>query len=86
MEDYTNLLLSVLHPTPCMTISRYCVGISLSDSKMRDFNVNYWAEDANRGLLLSLLSNDWLTEDCIVVGCEVIEGSIQWAPTPSLKS
>jgi hypothetical protein len=61
-----------------MTINRYCLGISMDDSRMQGFEVNHWAEPENRQKLLSLLCEDWLTENCAVVGCEEIAGAVQW--------
>jgi hypothetical protein len=78
MNNYIHLLVSVIHPTYEMCISRYCLGISMSDARMRGFDVDAWAEPENRRRLLSLLCEDWLTENCAVVGCEEISGAVQW--------
>jgi len=50
----------------------------LDDTRLRDFDVDSWATPTNRQKILSLLCEDWLTEDCAVVGCEQIAGSVQW--------
>jgi hypothetical protein len=31
-----------------------------------------------RSRLLTLLCEDWLTDDCCVVACEQIAGAVQW--------
>jgi len=78
MCNYFTLLVTVIHPTLEMTLSRYCIGVSLDDPRMKDFNLEYWAEPGNRYLLRLLLCEDWLTKDCEVVGCEQIAGAVQW--------
>ena len=78
MKNYIHLLVSVVHPTREVMINRYCLGISLDDSRMRGFDLNHWAEPANRQRLLSLLCEDWLTDNCAIIGCEEIAGAVQW--------
>ena len=78
MSNYIHLLVSVIHPAYGMTISRYCLGISLDDSRMRTFDIDLWAEPEIRQLILSLLCEDWLSDGCTVVGCEEISGAVQW--------
>jgi hypothetical protein len=78
VSNYLHLLVSVFHPENDMTISRYCVGVSSDDPRMRNFNYYHWAEDDNRRTLMGLLCEDWLTDGCIIVGCEAIAGSVQW--------
>lgn len=78
MSNYIHLLVSVIHPAYAMTISRYCIGVSLDDPRMYGFEINYWAEPDNRARLRSLLCEDWLSEGCTVVGCEEISGAVQW--------
>jgi hypothetical protein len=78
MSSYVHLLVSVCHPTYDMTINRFCLGVSLHDSRMRDFDIDHWGTPQNRHRLLSLLCEDWLSEGCAVVGCEEISGAVQW--------
>jgi hypothetical protein len=78
MSNYIHLLVSVIHPAYAMTINRYCLGVSLDDPRMRNFNLDYWAEPDMRQLILSLLCEDWLTDGCAVVGCDPIAGAVQW--------
>jgi hypothetical protein len=78
MKRYIHLLVSVVHPTCEMSINRYCLGVSLDDSRMKDFDPDHWAEPTNRQRLLSLLCEDWLTDNCAIVGCEEISGAVQW--------
>jgi hypothetical protein len=78
MNSYVNLLVSVLHPTFNMTICRYCVGIDLNDPLMQHFDIDHWAAPEMRKILLSMLCDDWLSEDCCIIGCEQIAGSVQW--------
>lgn len=77
-NGYIHLLVSVIHPTYELTSNRYCVGISIYDPRMRRFNIDSWAEPRMRQLLLSLLCEEWLTDDCTIVGCEQIAGAVQW--------
>lgn len=86
MSTYAHLLVSVVHPEYEMCINRYCLGFSLDDPRARGFDVDRWAEPANRQKLLSLLCEDWLTDGCAVVGCEEISGAVQWENTSSKKS
>jgi len=78
MTNYFHLLVSVIHPVYAMTINRYCIGFSMDDSRMRNFDIDCWAEPENRQRLRSLLCEDWLTDDCCIVGCEEISGAVQW--------
>lgn len=78
MSNYIHLIVSVIHPAYAMTVNRYCVGFSLDEPRMREFNVDHWAEPENRRRLLSMLCEDWLTDGCEVVGCEEIAGAVQW--------
>jgi hypothetical protein len=78
MNNYIHLLVSVIHPAYAMTTNRYCLGISLDDSRMRNFDMDSWAEPEMRQLILSLLCEDWLTDGCTVVNCEQIAGAVQW--------
>ena len=78
MVNYITFLVSVVHPAYEMTINRYCVGVSLDDTRLRNFDIDHWAEPTNRQRILSLLCEDWLTENCAVVGFEQIAGAIQW--------
>jgi hypothetical protein len=78
MRNYLTLLVSVIHPSYEMTINRYCLGVLLDDTRLQDFDVDSWATPTNRQKILSLLCEDWLTEDCAVVDCEQIAGSVQW--------
>lgn len=78
MKPYIYLLVSVIHPEYEMTTNRYCVGFSLEDQRLRDFDIDCWAEPAQRRKILTLLCEDWLTEGCDVVGCEQIAGAVQW--------
>lgn len=78
MTNYIHLLVSVIHPTYEMTINRYCLSISMEDSRMRNFDIDQWAVPANREKILSLLCDDWLTDGCSVVSCEEIAGAVQW--------
>lgn len=78
MKPYVHLLVSVVHPECDMTINRYCLGFSLEDQRLRDFDLDRWAEPAQRRKILSLLCEDWLTDGCDVVGCEQIAGAVQW--------
>jgi len=78
MSNYVHLLVSVIHPAYEMTINRYCIGIDINDPLMRDFYIDCWAAPEMRSRLLSLLCEDWLTDDCAVISCEQIAGAIQW--------
>jgi hypothetical protein len=78
MKRYIHLVVSVVHPTCEMSINRYCLSVSLDDSRMKDFDPDRWAEPTNRQRLLSLLCEDWLTDNCAIVGCEEISGAVQW--------
>lgn len=78
MTDYVHLLVSVIHPAYEMTINRYCLGFSMRDQRLQNFDPDHWAEPANRRMLLSLLCEDWLTDGCEIVGCEPIAGAVQW--------
>jgi hypothetical protein len=78
MTQYIHLLVSVVHPAYEMAINRYCLGIDINDPLMCDFDVDRWAAPEMRNKLLSLLCEDWLTDDCCVVGCEQIAGAVQW--------
>ena len=62
-----------------MTINRYCLSIDRDDPRIRNIDIDAWAEPENRQRLLSLLCDDWLTDGCEVVGCEEISGAVQWA-------
>jgi hypothetical protein len=85
MTNYIHLLVSVIHPTYEMTINRYCLGFSLEDTRLRNFDPDNWATLENRQKILSLLCEDWLTDDCSVVGCERIAGAVQWGNTQRLE-
>ena len=85
MTNYIHLLVSVIHPTYEMTINRYCLGFSLEDTRLRNFDPDNWATLENRQKILSLLCEDWLTDDCSVVGCEQIAGAVQWGNPQRLK-
>lgn len=78
MKPYVHILVSVIHPEYEMTTNRYCVGFSLEDQRLRDFDIDRWAEPDQRRKILSLLCEDWLTDGCDVVGCEQIAGAVQW--------
>jgi hypothetical protein len=81
MNYYIHLLVSVCRPavgTYDMVIQRYCLGVSLDDSRMHDFDIDHWSTPRNRQRLRSLLCEDWLSEGCEVVGCEEIAGAVQW--------
>jgi hypothetical protein len=78
MNSYIHLLISVVHPTCEMTINRYCVGIDANDPLYAAIDVDRWAAPEMRARLLSLLCEDWLTDDCCVVACEPIAGAVQW--------
>ena len=78
MSNYIHILVSVIHPAYAMTISRYCISVSLDDPRMGTFDLDLWAEPEMRRLILSLLCEDWLTDDCTIVGCEEISGAVQW--------
>lgn len=78
MSTYIHLLVSVIHPVYEMTTNRYCVGIDINDPLMHGFDLDRWAAPEMRNKLLSLLCEDWLTDDCTVVGCEQIAGAVQW--------
>lgn len=80
MNNYAHFVVSIIHPCCEMTINRYCLGVSMDDPRMKNFNVDHWAEINNRNTLLSLLCEDWLTEGCMVVNCEEISGAVQWEP------
>jgi len=80
MDDYITLLISVAFLEPCVEIKRFSVGISLSDPLMAGLELAEWCEPENKLRLLSLLADDWLTGDCEIVGCEQIDGGIQWNP------
>lgn len=77
-NNYCVLLVSVIHPTYEMTTCRYCVGIDINDPLMHGFDIDQWALPEMRDKLLKLLCEDWLTENCCVVGCEQISGAVQW--------
>lgn len=80
-HNYVHLLVSIVHCAAdgaASAINRYCVGISTEDSRMLRFDLDNWATPENRGLLLSLLCEDWLTDGCTVVGCEQVAGAVQW--------
>jgi hypothetical protein len=77
-DHYIHLLVSVLHPTFEMTINRYCLGFSLHDQRLPGFDPDRWAEPVMRQEILSMLWEDWLTDGCLVVGCERITGAVQW--------
>jgi hypothetical protein len=78
LSGYVHLLVSVIHPVFEVTTNRYCVGISLQDSRMRKFDLDSWAKPEMRRLILSLLCEEWLTDGCTIVGCEQIAGAVQW--------
>ena len=78
MSNYIHLLVSVVHPAYEMTINRYCIGIDTSDPLYTNIDVDRWAAPEMRSRLLSLLCEDWLTDDCCVVACEQIAGAVQW--------
>jgi hypothetical protein len=78
MSNYIHLLVSVIHPVYELTVNRYSVGVSLDEPRMRNFDIDSWAEPEQRSLILSLLCEDWLTDGCTVVGCEQIAGAVQW--------
>jgi hypothetical protein len=78
MNNYIHLLISVVHPAYEMTINRYCVGIDTNDPLYTRIDVDHWADPEMRNKLLSLLCEDWLTDNCCVVGCEQISGAVQW--------
>ena len=78
MKNYINLLVSVIHPAYGMTINRYCMSISLNDNRMQGFDVDRWAEPSMRQKIRSLLCEDWLSDGCSVVSCELIAGAVQW--------
>jgi hypothetical protein len=78
MTSYFNFLISVLHPSYGNTIHRYCVGVDLGDPFASSVEFDDWAEPDNRNRILSLLCEDWLTDGCIVVGVEEIQGAVQW--------
>jgi hypothetical protein len=78
MNSYVHLLVSVSHPAYGMTINRYCIGVDINDPLMRDFDIDHWAAPEMRSRLLNLLCEDWLTDNCSVVGCEQIAGAVQW--------
>lgn len=78
MNNYIHLLVSVAHPTYEMTINRYCVGIDTNDPLLHGFEIDRWAAPEMRSRLLTLLCEDWLTDDCCVVACEQIAGAVQW--------
>ena len=78
MSSYIHLLVSVVHPAYEMTINRYCIGIDTNDPLFANFDVDRWAAPEMRNRLLSLLCEDWLTDNCCVVGCERIAGAVQW--------
>jgi hypothetical protein len=78
---YIHLLLSVVHPTYEMTITRYCISIDEADKRLSGlgfFDIDQWAMPENRKILRSLLCEDWLTPNCEVVNCEEISGAVQW--------
>jgi hypothetical protein len=76
--NYLTLLVSVAHPEHGMAIQRYCVGVDHNDPLLYGFDLDHWATPEGRRKLLSLLCEDWLTEDCSIVGCEQISGAVQW--------
>lgn len=78
MAQYIHLIVSVAHPAQETKINRYCLGFSLDDQRVRNFDINRWAEPKMRQTILSLLCEDWLTDGCSVVGCEEIAGAVQW--------
>jgi hypothetical protein len=78
MSTYIHLLVSVVHPAYEMTINRYCIGIDTNDPLFANFDVDRWAVPEMRNRLLSLLCEDWLTDNCCVVACEQIAGAVQW--------
>ena len=61
-----------------MTINRYCIGIDTNDPLFANFDVDRWAAPEMRNRLLSMLCEDWPTDNCCVVGCEQIAGAVQW--------
>lgn len=74
---YLTLLISLAHPEGG-TINRYAVGFDSTDPLFCRIDLNHWAEPEMRSRLLSLLCDDWLSDGCCVVGCELIAGSVQW--------
>ena len=78
MSNYIHLLVSVVHPAYEMTINRYCVGIDTNDPLYAHIDIDHWAIPEMRNRLLSLLCEDWITDDCCVVACEQIAGAVQW--------
>jgi hypothetical protein len=78
VTNYIHLLVSIVHPAYAMTINRYCISVSLDDPRLRKFELDLWVEPEMRKLILSLLCEDWLTDNCAVVGCEEISGAVQW--------
>ena len=77
-HGYVHILVSIIHHVPEMTICRYCIGFSMEDTRMRDFDIDNWATPDNRRRILSLMCEDWLTDDCTVVSCEQITSAVQW--------
>jgi|DEB0MinimDraft_3_1074331.scaffolds.fasta_scaffold76811_2 hypothetical protein len=77
-HNYFHILVSVIHPTCDMTINRYCLGIDSEDPRIRNFDIDRWAEPEMRNQLLPLLCEDWISEGCAVVACEEIAGAVQW--------
>ena len=78
MSTYIHLLVSICHPYHDMSTYRYCVGVDSEDPLMRGIDVNRWAEPEMRSRLMSLLCEDWLSDDCCIVACEPIDGAVQW--------
>jgi hypothetical protein len=78
MSTYIHLLVSVAHPAYDMTINRYCLGVDLEDPLWYGFDLDRWALPEMRNKLLNMLCEDWLTDNCCIVGCEQIAGAVQW--------
>jgi|688.fasta_scaffold2201475_1 hypothetical protein len=84
MDNYANFLLTIFcYDTK--TVRRFCIGISLEDPRVEGGAVfDFWAEPENSAVLTSLLYSYWLEGEIQVIGCEKIEGAVQWSPeTPS---